>query len=64
MTENMRDYYEELKKAIQKVIELNIEQVAKIKANEEAAHRPTNCKNCGAPLHGNKCEFCDTEYHY
>lgn len=22
----------------------------------------TNCKNCGAPLHGNKCEFCDTEY--
>lgn len=22
----------------------------------------TNCKNCGAPLHSNKCEFCDTEY--
>ena len=22
----------------------------------------TNCKNCGAVLHGNKCEFCDTEY--
>lgn len=22
----------------------------------------TNCKNCGAPLHGNRCEFCDTEY--
>lgn len=22
----------------------------------------TNCKNCGAPLHGNKCEYCDTEY--
>jgi len=23
---------------------------------------PTNCKNCGAPLHGHKCEYCDTEY--
>lgn len=23
---------------------------------------PTNCKNCGAPLHGRKCEYCDTEY--
>ena len=22
----------------------------------------TNCKNCGAPLHSNWCEFCDTEY--
>lgn len=23
---------------------------------------PTNCKNCGAPLHGSRCEFCGTEY--
>lgn len=23
---------------------------------------PVNCKNCGAPLHGHKCKFCDTEY--
>lgn len=22
----------------------------------------TNCKNCGAPLHGGKCEYCGTEY--
>jgi len=22
----------------------------------------TNCKNCGAPLHGNHCEYCGTEY--
>lgn len=22
----------------------------------------TNCKNCGAPLHGNRCEYCGTEY--
>ena len=23
---------------------------------------PTFCKGCGAPLHGNKCDYCDTEY--
>ena len=22
----------------------------------------TNCKNCGAPLTNNKCEYCGTEY--
>lgn len=22
----------------------------------------TNCINCGAPLHGTKCEYCGTEY--
>lgn len=22
----------------------------------------TNCKNCGAPLHGDKCEYCGTWY--
>jgi hypothetical protein len=21
-----------------------------------------NCKNCGAPLRGGKCEYCGTEY--
>ena len=22
----------------------------------------TNCKNCGAPLSGGKCDYCATEY--
>lgn len=22
----------------------------------------TNCKNCGAVLHGNKCDYCKSEY--
>lgn len=22
----------------------------------------TNCLNCAAPLHGNRCEYCGTEY--
>ena len=29
---------------------------------EKKPPKLTNCKNCGAVLHGNKCEFCDTEY--
>lgn len=24
--------------------------------------RPISCLNCGAPLHGNKCEYCDSEF--
>ena len=23
---------------------------------------PRVCSQCGAPLHGNKCEYCNTEY--
>lgn len=22
----------------------------------------SNCKNCGAPIHNGKCEYCGTEY--
>lgn len=24
--------------------------------------RDTNCRNCGAPVKGNRCEYCGTEY--
>ena len=24
--------------------------------------RVTTCKNCGAPVHNNVCEYCGTEY--
>ena len=27
-----------------------------------ANHHPRVCSQCGAPLHGNKCEYCNTEY--
>lgn len=30
--------------------------------NVSHSHLPTNCVNCGAPLHGHTCKFCDTEY--
>lgn len=26
-------------------------------------NRITNCINCGAPLQGTKCGYCNTEYH-
>ena len=31
---------------------------------EEVAARPTftNCRNCGAPVKGYKCEYCETRY--
>ena len=28
---------------------------------KNAMPKLTNCKNCGAPLHSNRCEFCDTQ---
>ena len=28
---------------------------------EKMKHSTTNCPNCGAPLHGNKCDYCGTE---
>jgi len=24
--------------------------------------KPTNCKNCGAPLKTDECEYCGTQY--
>lgn len=35
--------------------------VHQYKESEKKSY-PTNCKNCGAPLHSHHCEFCDTEY--
>lgn len=31
---------------------------------EEGTARPTfiNCRNCGAPVKGHKCEYCETRY--
>ena len=29
---------------------------------ESSKPRVTTCKNCGAPVHNNVCEYCGTEY--
>lgn len=28
----------------------------------KTGQNPTNCVNCGAPLHNDVCEYCGTEY--
>lgn len=30
--------------------------------HEEPKEKTTNCKNCGAPLHNGKCDYCGSEY--
>jgi hypothetical protein len=29
-------------------------------AEESRQHKPSKCESCGAPLKGNKCEYCGT----
>ena len=31
-------------------------------STEPSRPRVTTCKNCGAPVHNNICEYCGTEY--
>ena len=31
-------------------------------STEPSQPRVINCKNCGAPIHDNICEYCGTEY--
>lgn len=53
--------------------EKNIKQVHRISwvnspsrteplSNNKGLKSIFNCKNCGAPLHGIKCDYCGTEY--
>lgn len=44
--------YDELNLFYNKIKELS---------NKQSDH-PTNCKNCGAPLKSNQCEYCGTKY--
>lgn len=39
------------------------EKIATI-SNEEGSATPAyiNCRNCGAPVNGHKCEYCGTRY--
>lgn len=29
---------------------------------DKKTDKPHSCPQCGAPLHGNKCDYCQTEY--
>lgn len=45
-------------------ITINPDAFMGIEKKEKDGQNPslTNCKNCGAPLHGCTCEYCGTEY--
>lgn len=47
-----------------KVLELKKTEKALVWKDDPEPEKPklTNCKNCGAPLTGTKCEYCGTEY--
>lgn len=48
----IEDEIKDAKKLIDDVPEISIDSIPK----------PLLCPNCGAPLHGHKCEYCDTEF--
>lgn len=48
----IEDEIKDAKKLIDDVPDLSIDSIPK----------PLLCPNCGAPLHGRKCEYCDTEF--
>jgi hypothetical protein len=37
-------------------------KINEVKAWKSRQPHPTNCKNCGAVLQSNKCEYCKTNY--
>ena len=39
-----------------------METTATLQSLASTSPEPRNCQNCGAPLHGDKCEYCGTEY--
>lgn len=65
-----RQEREKFQDKLQKIFQESEDELVKIlygntiNSVAEFVEKPkiTNCKNCGAPLHGRKCEFCDTEY--
>lgn len=39
--------------------------LSSLSSQSETSTKPLTaqiCTQCGAPLHGNRCEYCDTEY--
>ena len=47
---------------LNELVEYVQEQPGKYTEIEKEEPKIHNCKNCGAPLHNNKCEYCETEY--
>lgn len=46
----------EMLNKVSEIIEIAVEENNKIRP------KYTNCKNCGAPLKSDECEYCGTQY--
>lgn len=46
---------------LNRMIEEEIKEAKKL-SDIDSLPKPLLCPNCGAPLHGHKCEYCDTEF--
>lgn len=59
----MKENYKQAK-SYEEAAKLYMDMFNRIAKDMELLNKPkiSNCKNCGAPLHGNRCEYCDTEY--
>ena len=40
----------------------NNRKIATLYSTEHQEKAKCNCRNCGAPVYGYKCEYCDTHY--
>ena len=60
----VRSEYRPLLITIQFEGTLELKEAERIRHKEHKVKRVniTNCKNCGAVLHGSVCEYCGTEY--
>ncbi len=59
------DFGEDIDNALNAVKTLRRVETCRVLVNEQTIEKTkslTNCKNCGAPLTGTKCEYCGTEY--
>jgi len=56
-----------LQDTLNRMIEEEIEEAKKLsndvpETSIDSIPKPLLCPNCGAPLHGHKCAYCDTEF--
>lgn len=56
-----------LQDTLNRMIEEEIKDAKKLiddtsETSIDSIPKPLLCPNCGAPLHGHKCEYCDTEF--
>lgn len=59
------DFGEDIDTALNTVKTLRMVETRRVLIDDKTIEKNTkltNCKNCGAPLTGTKCEYCGTDY--